>query len=346
MKNIGILTGGGDAPGLNAVIRAVVYKATSLGISVFGIKYGWAGLLNGEATLLNKEEVADIYNLGGTIIGTSRTNPYKIEGGAKRIIENFNKLELDALIAAGGEDTLGVANKLYQEGLKVIGVPKTIDNDLSCADCTFGFDTAVSIATEAIDRLHTTAKSHRRALVVEIMGRHAGWIALMAGMAGGAHYILIPEVPFDINDLCKVVKERAEKGKLYTIIAVSEGARFATQEGKNGYILQTQELDDFGHVRLGGIAETLAKIIEKETGVESRSVVLGHLQRGGTPTAFDRNLGTRLGIKAVELIMENKFGYVASLYENKVTAVPLSEAVGKLKTVDIELYEVAKTFFG
>jgi len=345
VKNIGILTGGGDAPGLNAVIRAVVYKASSLGISVLGIKEGWAGLLKGEATLLSKEEVADIYSLGGTIIGTSRTNPYKIEGGSKKAIENFNKLGLDALIAAGGEDTLGVANKLFQEGLRVVGVPKTIDNDLSCTDYTFGFDTAVSIATEAIDRLHTTAKSHRRSLVVEIMGRHAGWITLMAGLAGGAHYIIIPEVPFDISEVCQLVKERVEKGKLYTIIAVSEGARFATDQEKTGHFLQNQELDAFGHVRLGGIGKTLEKIIEKETKVETRSVVLGHLQRGGSPTAFDRNLGTRLGIKAVELAKEGRFGYLACLYENKITAMPLSEAVGKIKTVDPELYEIAKTFF-
>jgi 6-phosphofructokinase 1 len=324
----------------------VVYKASSLGISVFGIRYGWAGLLNGEADLLTLEEVADISGLGGTIIGTSRTNPYKIEDGNKKVLDNFNRLGLDALIAAGGEDTLGVANKLFQEGLKVVGVPKTIDNDLSCTDCTFGFDTAVSIACEAIDRLHTTAKSHKRAMVVEIMGRHAGWITLMAGMAAGAHYIIIPEVPFDIEDVCRVVKERAEKGKLYTIIAVSEGARFDTGKGRADHILQSQELDEFGHVRLGGIAKALEKIIEKETKVETRSVVLGHLQRGGSPTAFDRNLGTRLGIKAVEMVVEGKFGYLASLYENKIQEVPLSEAVGRLKTVDKELYEVAKTFFG
>lgn len=345
MKKIGLLNGGGDAPGLNAVTRAIVHKADSLGLEVVGIKDGWAGLLDKKTITLTKERVSDIHKMGGTIIGTSRTNPYKKEGGPEKVLENFEALGLDGLIAAGGEDTLGVANKLYQKGLKVVGVPKTIDNDLSCTDQTFGFDTAVTIATEAIDRLHTTAESHHRCMVVEVMGRHAGWITLESGLAGGAHIILIPEVPFDLDEVCQIVLDRKEKAG-YTLIAASEGARFKTEGKEADEILQTQELDEFGHVRLGGIGKALERLIEKMSGVETRSAVLGHLQRGGSPTAFDRNLGTRLGVKAVEIAASGQFGQMASLYNGKITSVDLAAAVGKLKTVPQELYEMARLFFG
>lgn len=345
MKKVGLLHGGGDAPGLNAVTRAIVHKADSLDFEVIGIKDGWAGLLESKTLPLTKDVVKDIHKMGGTIIGTSRTNPYKKEGGEEKVLKNFEALELDGLIAAGGEDTLGVANKLYQKGLKVVGVPKTIDNDLSCTDQTFGFDTAVAIATEAIDRLHTTAESHHRCMVVEVMGRHAGWITLESGMASGAHIILIPEVPFDLDEVCEIVLKRKDDPG-YTLIAASEGARFKIEGKESDEILQTQQLDEFGHVRLGGIGKALEKLIEKKTGVETRSAVLGHLQRGGSPTAFDRNLGTKLGIKAIELVAEEQFGQMASLYNGQITSVPLSAAVGQLKTVPAELYETAKLFFG
>lgn len=346
MKKVGILTGGGDAPGLNAVIRAVVCKADAEGYEVVGIKDGWAGLLERETMSLTKKDVAGIHSVGGTIVGTSRTNPFKTEDGPDKALKNFNQLGLTALIAAGGDDTLGAAYKLFQEGLKVVGVPKTIDNDLSCTDQTFGFDTAVSIATEAIDRLHTTAKSHHRILIVEIMGRHAGWIALESGLAGGAHVILIPEVKVNIDEVCQTIKNRYENGENYAIIAVSEGATFEMEKVSTDYILQTKELDEFGHVRLGGIGKTLEKILSKATGFEARSVILGHLQRGGTPTAFDRNLGTRLGVKAMELVAQEKFGQMAALYKGEIISVNLAEAVGELKTVPEERYEVAKLFFG
>jgi 6-phosphofructokinase 1 len=343
---IGLLNGGGDAPGLNAVTRAMVHKADPMGIEIIGIKDGWRGLLDMDTMPLNKEMVEDIHKIGGTIIGTSRTNPYKREGGEEKVLKNFDALGLDGLIAAGGEDTLGVANKLSKKGLKVVGVPKTIDNDLSCTDQTFGFDTAVMIATEAIDRLHTTAKSHHRCMVVEVMGRHAGWITLKAGMAGGAHIILIPEVPFDLDEVCEIILNRKKAGKGYTLIAASEGARFKLEGEEMDEFLQTQELDEFGHVRLGGIGKALEKILQDKTGVETRSVVLGHLQRGGVPTHFDRNLGTRVGLKALELAIEGQFGRMATLYKGEITSVPIEDAVGKLKTVPLELYEEAKLFFG
>lgn len=347
MKKVGILTGGGDAPGLNAVIRAVVYKADTEGYEVIGIKDGWAGLIENKTMALAKKDVAGLHCVGGTIVGTSRTNPFKTEDGPAKVLRNFNKLGLSGLIAAGGEDTLGAAYKLFQEGLKVVGVPKTIDNDLSCTDQTFGFDTAVSIATEAIDRLHTTAKSHHRILIVEIMGRHAGWITLESGLAGGAHIILIPEVKVNIDEVCQIIKNRYENGENYAIIAASEGATFEMEKGATtAHVLQTKELDEFGHVRLGGIGKTLEKILLKATGFEARSVVLGHLQRGGSPTAFDRNLGTELGVKAMKLAAQEKFGQMATLYKGEITSVDLAKAVGELKTVPLEIYEMAKLFFG
>ena len=342
MKRLGVLTGGGDCPGLNPVIRAVVRKAFHEGYEVLGIKNGWKGLIEGEVTPLDLRSVSGILPKGGTILGTSRTNPYKKEGGVQQVKDNFKKFELDALIAIGGEDTLGVANKLVKEGLKVVGVPKTIDNDLNETDFTFGFDTAVNIVTECIDRLHTTAESHNRIMVVEVMGRHAGWIAVHSGIAGGADVILIPELPIDIDEVCNILKKRHEHGRNFSIVVVAEGATFKNDKE----VLSTEKLDEFGHVRLGGIGQALGELIEKKTGFEMRVAVLGHIQRGGSPTAFDRVLGTRFGVKAVELVKEGKFGEMVSLKGNKIVSVPIEKAVGTLKTVDMDLYNIAKVFFG
>lgn len=343
MARIGLLTGGGDCPGLNPVIRAVVRKALLEGYEVIGIKNGWKGLIENDTTRLDINAVSGILPKGGTILGTSRANPYKNEGDLKKLKENFKKLGLDSLVAVGGEDTLGVAAKLIKDGIEnIVGVPKTIDNDLSATDYTFGFDTALNIATECIDRLHTTAESHHRIIVVEVMGRHAGWIAIESGIAGGADVILIPEIPIDIDEVCATIKRRHSRGKTFSIVVVAEGAHF--KDGSS--VLQEQKLDSFGHVRLGGIGEILANEIEKKTGYETRVSVLGHIQRGGTPTAFDRVLGTRLGVKAVELIKNKKFGRMVALSGIKIIDVPIEDAVKALKTVDMELYDIAKVFFG
>jgi 6-phosphofructokinase 1 len=340
---IGILTGGGDCPGLNSVIRAAVRKAINEGYEIIGIKNGWKGLIENDIEKLDLMSVSGILPKGGTILGTSRTNPYKKEGGVEAVKDNFRKLGLDALIAVGGEDTLGVAVKLIKDGItNIVGIPKTIDNDLSATDYTFGFDTAINTAMECIDKLHTTAESHHRIIVVEVMGRHAGWIAVEAGIAGGADIILIPELPIDTEEVCKLIKRRHERGKTFSIVVVAEGAQF--KEGT--MVLQEQKLDEFGHVRLGGIAERLAEEIEKITGYETRVSVLGHIQRGGTPTAFDRILGTRFGVKAVDLIKNKKFGKMVALSGNKITDVPIEQAVTALKTIDMDLYEIAKVFFG
>jgi 6-phosphofructokinase 1 len=342
-KQIAVLTGGGDAPGLNAVIRGLTTRAISLGYDVLGFKKGWAGLLGGgEHHPLDLDEVEDIHMVGGTILHTSRTNPYKVEGGVEQVKKNLKKFKCDYIVAIGGEDTLGVAWKLQKDGIPVVGVPKTIDNDVNATDYTFGFDTAVNIAAEAIDRLHTTAKSHHRVLIIEVMGRHAGWMTLHAGMAGGAHVILIPEEPYDINDVCKVIDRREKTGRHYTIIAVSEGA--VPAEG--GETLQTEEKDEFGHVRLGGVAERLSKQIEKLTGKECRHVVLGHLQRAGHPTAFDRVLGTRLGVHAAEMIDRKEFGKIAALKGTEIVSVDMKKALGTLKTVPKKRYDEARLFFG
>lgn len=340
---IGILTGGGDCPGLNAVIRAIVRKSLNNNHEVIGIKNGWKGLLESDAEKLTVESVTGILHRGGTILGTSRTNPYNKENGVEKVKEGFKKLELNALITIGGEDTLGTAYKLTKDGLKnIVGVPKTIDNDLSATDYTFGFDTAINIVTECIDRLHTTAESHHRIIVVEVMGRYAGWIATEAGIAGGADMILIPEKPIDIEEIHQYLLKRKARGRTFSIIVVAEGASFK----KEDLILQEEKKDEFGHVRLGGIGQILAEKIEKLTGFETRVTVLGHIQRGGSPTAFDRILGTRFGIRAVELVLNKKFGRMVSLSGNKVIDVPLESAVAKLKTVDMELYEIAREFFG
>ncbi|MDD5252383.1 MAG: 6-phosphofructokinase [Candidatus Omnitrophota bacterium] len=343
MARIGILTGGGDCPGLNPVIRAVVRKALLEGYEIVGIKNGWKGLVENDTMPLNLDTVSGILPKGGTILGTSRTNPYKTQGDVEKVKNSFKKMGLDALVAVGGEDTLGVASKLIKDGIpNIVGVPKTIDNDLSATDYTFGFDTALNVATECIDRLHTTAESHHRIIVAEVMGRHAGWIAIEAGIAGGADVILIPEIPIDIDEVCAIIKKRHARGKTFSIVVVAEGAQF-----KDGdMVTQEQKLDAFGHVRLGGIGENLAALIEKRTGFETRVSVLGHIQRGGSPTAFDRVLGTRLGVKAVELIKNKKFGRMVALAGIKIIDVPLEDAVKALKTVDMELYDIAKVFFG
>ncbi|MGZ5366318.1 6-phosphofructokinase [Aeromicrobium sp.] len=339
---VGVLTGGGDCPGLNAVIRGVVRKGVKEYDNEFvGFRDGWRGLLENQTIPLGVEQVRGILPRGGTILGSSRTNPFAIEGGVERIRDNLASNGCDALIAIGGEDTLGVATKLAELGVDVVGVPKTIDNDLSGTDFTFGFDTAVNIATEAIDRLHTTAESHHRVLVVEVMGRHAGWIALHSGLAGGANIILIPERPFDIDKVCAQVESRFAT-HYSPIIVVSEGA--VPAEGSMSMV--SGEKDDFGHVRLGGIGDRLAQEIEQRTGKEARAVVLGHTQRGGTPTAFDRWLATRFGLHAIQAVNEGDFGTMMALRGTDIKRVPLAEGTGVLKVVTTELYEEAEILFG
>jgi len=342
---IGVLTGGGDCPGLNAVIRAVVHRSIKgHGWSVLGIRHGWRGLLQSELEELSLKAVSGILPRGGTILGTSRTNPYKEPDGEARIRSEIASRGIDALVAIGGEDTLGVAAKLHKAGVPLVGIPKTIDNDVNGTDYTFGFDTALSIATEAIDRLHTTAESHDRVMVAEVMGRHAGWIALEAGVAGGADMILVPEYPVSIDDVCAAVRRRHEKGRNFSIIVVAEGARLV-DKGGSPIQVQSERTDAFGHVRLGGIGATLADRIEQETGFESRYSVLGHIQRGGSPTAFDRFLGTRFGVAAVDLLHRKGYGRMVAVRGLKVVDVPIADAVGTLKTVEPEFYELAKVFF-
>ncbi|WP_016696970.1 6-phosphofructokinase [Actinoalloteichus spitiensis] len=339
---IGVLTGGGDCPGLNAVIRAVVRKGVEVhGHDFVGFRNGWKGPIEGLTRPLGLDEVEDILTRGGTILGSSRTNPYKVDGGVEAIKRTLAQEGVDALIAIGGEDTLGVAKKLTDDGVGVVGVPKTIDNDLNATDYTFGFDTAVHIATEAIDRLRTTAESHHRALVVEVMGRHAGWIALHSGLAGGANVILVPEKPFNVDQVVGWVERRFER-EYAPIIVVAEGAM---PEG-GAEVLQTGEKDAFGHVRLGGVGTWLADEIAARTGKESRAVVLGHVQRGGTPTAYDRVLATRFGLQAVDAATEGDFGVMVALRGTDIVRVKLSEATETLKTVPSERYAEAEVFFG
>ena len=339
---IGVLTGGGDCPGLNAVIRAVVRKGVGIyGHEFVGFRDGWKGPLDNITMSLGVPEVRGILPRGGTILGSSRTNPFAVDGGIERIRENLHSLGVDALIAIGGEDTLGVATQLHGLGVNVIGVPKTIDNDLNATDYTFGFDTAVNIAMEAIDRLHTTAESHHRALIVEVMGRHAGWIALHAGIAGGANVILIPEVPFSLERVCAYVESRFQS-HYAPILVVAEGAK---PDGGESAILE-KGLDAFGHVRLGGIGEWLAGQIEKNTGKEARTTVLGHIQRGGTPSAFDRVLATRFGLHAIDAAHDADWGQMVALRGIDIIRVPLVEATEKLKLVTRELYAESEVFFG
>ena len=339
---VGILTGGGDCPGLNAVIRAVSRRVLTQGGEVIGVLEGWKGLVEGLFEPLGPREISGLLPRGGTILRTSRTNPYKIEGGVERVLANFERERLDALVAIGGEDTLGVAARLYEEqGLPVVGVPKTIDNDLSATDYTFGFDTAVSVATEAIDRLHTTAESHNRIMVVEVMGRHTGWIAVTSGIAGGADMILIPEQPVSIDDACKELRRRHERGKDFSIVVVSEGYEL---EG----MPESDDVDQFGHARLSerGVGAALAKEIEARTGYETRVTVLGHVQRGGSPTPRDRVLATRYGLKAADLVEARNFGRMAALHGDDIVDVALADATAQLKTVPPELWSVAQAFFG
>ncbi len=346
VRRVGMLTGGGDAPGLNGVIRAVTMRCIEdYGYEVVGLKRGWKGLLSPESDSvmeLGLDDVRYILQEGGTILGSSRTNPYKNEGDAKKVVEQMKEFGIDALVAIGGDDTLGVARRLHQDfGTQVIGCPKTIDNDLSATDTTFGYDTAVSIATDAIDKIRTTAKSHERVMVVEIMGRHAGWITWGAGVAGAANITLIPEVEPDLDEIANLFKKRAENGENWGIVAVSEGVSLSED-----YITQNAETDEFGHVRLGGIGETLAGEIKERTGIDTRHVVLGHLQRGGTPTAYDRILSTRYGLRAAEAVKNGEWGQMVALRGDEIVMVSLDEATEEAKTVPDELYRAAETFFG
>ncbi len=346
-KRLGILTGGGDCPGLNAVIRAIVKKSIKeCGLECVGILRGWLGLIDGLVTPLDLDAVSGILHRGGTILRTSRTNPYKHEGGIDKVRENIKKFELDSIIAVGGDDTLGVSVKLYEEhGINIVGIPKTIDNDVAATEYTFGFDTAVNIATEAIDRIRTTAESHDRVMVVEVMGRHSGWIALHSGIAGGADIILIPEKAINMDEICDLILKRHDRGKDFSIVVVAEGAKL--REGdQEEFVLQAQERDEFGHVRLGGIGGVIGKIIEGRTGYETRVTVLGHIQRGGSPTAFDRVLATRFGVAAAQLVEKGDFGKMVALRANEIIAVPLSDGIKEVKTVDDEMYNMARTFFG
>jgi 6-phosphofructokinase 1 len=345
---VGVLTGGGDCPGLNAVIRALVRRGTQeYGYEFTGFRDGWRGPLEGDTIPLDVQAVRGILPRGGTILGTSRTNPLAESAssggrsGAQRVKDNLAGLGVDALITIGGEDTLGVATALYEQGVAVVGVPKTIDNDLSATDYTFGFDTAVNIAMEAIDRLHTTAESHHRALIVEVMGRHAGWIALHAGLAGGANVILIPERPFSLDKVCEYVQHRFQT-RYAPIVVVAEGARPADNE----LALSDERLDSFGHVRLGGIGQQLAAEIEKRTGKEARCTVLGHIQRGGTPTAFDRVLASRFGIHAIDAVHDGEFGVMVALRGTQIARVPIAEATREVKLVPPERYDEVEFLFG
>jgi 6-phosphofructokinase 1 len=340
---VGVLTGGGDAPGLNAVIRAIVRKGEKAYRDEFsGFADGWRGLIEGKFIPLSSEGTRGLLPRGGTILGTSRTNPFREEGAPERVEATITRLGIDALIAIGGEDTLGVAQKLFDRGMSIVGVPKTIDNDLSGTEVTFGFDTAVQIAVDAIDRLHTTAESHNRVLICEVMGRHAGWIATHAGIAGGAAYILVPERPFDVDEICKSLVQRHTKGRYASIVVVAEGA----QPREGSMVVKSGELDQFGHVRLGGLGEVLATEIRQRTGFDTRVTVLGHVQRGGTPTAFDRLLATRFGIAAIDAVHDRAFGQMVALRGTRIVRVAMAEAVGRLKSVDPELLEVAEVFYG
>jgi ATP-dependent phosphofructokinase / diphosphate-dependent phosphofructokinase len=346
-KRVGILTGGGDCPGLNAVIRAVARRSFDRGYDVVGVREGWRGLVDGIFQELGPREISGILPRGGTILGTTRTNPYRQEGGVDRVLRQFQAKELDALVAIGGEDTLGVAAKLHGEHeFPVVGVPKTIDNDLAATDYTFGFDTAVAIATEAIDRLHTTAESHNRVMVVEVMGRNTGWIAVMSGIAGGADVILIPEQPITVERACDEIRRRHDRGKDFSIVVVSEGYELAYESGERRAVAQEVREDAFGHIRLGGVGDALALDIEERTGYETRVTVLGHVQRGGSPTPRDRVLATRYGLKAADLVHEGRFGRMAALHGDEIVDVSLADATADLKRVPPHWFEVARAFFG
>lgn len=340
---IGVLTSGGDCPGLNAVIRAITRKGADLDYEVVGILNGWKGLFDESYMQLNTKTVAGIVNRGGTILGTSRFSPFEQEKGELTLQNRVNRAGFDALIAIGGEGSMHIAQLAHNLGLNIIGVPKTIDNDISGTDYTFGFDTAVQIATDAIDRLHTTAESHHRIMVLEVMGRHAGWIALYSGIAGGADVIVIPEIKVTIKDIIDVLRNRYIRGKLFSIIVVAEGAEYLMDELKINE--EDKRYDEFGRARLGGISHYLANEIEKRTGYDTRTTILGHVQRGGVPTAFDRMLGTRFGIYAVEMAEQKKFGRMCAMKGTEIIDIPITEAIGKLKTVDPDIYKAAQVFF-
>ena len=340
---IGTLTGGGDCPGLNAVIRAVVRTNANRGGTTLGFLEGWRGVISGQHIELTVEATDDIISRGGTILGSSRTNPFKDDESVDRVLATIASVNLDALIAIGGDDTLGVAHQLNaQHGVPTIGIPKTIDNDLSSTDVTFGFDTSINVVMEAVDRLRTTAESHRRVMVIETMGRHAGWITCFAGVSTAADYILVPEEAPDIDRMCNLLKERREAGKMYGIVIVSEGV---TLPEANGFITRDTEIDEFGHVKLGGIGDIIAELIETRTGIETRVVTLGHLQRGGAPSAYDRVLGTRLGVHAARLAHDGQFGQMVSLRGTRITSVMLADAVGELRVLEAEFMDEAGEFF-
>ncbi|MDD3818583.1 MAG: ATP-dependent 6-phosphofructokinase [Actinomycetota bacterium] len=339
IKKIGILTGGGDSPAINAATKAIFLKASQYGYKVMGIKDGWEGMIEGNLFEITRETVSGIHAEGGTILGTSRTNPFKVENGVEKIKENMEKFELDAIITIGGDDTNGAITRLTQYGIKGVGIPQTIDNDIAHSDYAIGYESALEVVTDCIDRLHTTACSHHRIMIVEVMGRYAGHLALNGGIAGGADVILIPEVPFDYDDIINVIEERKAEGREFCIIVVAEGAKPAEVEGQ---VSSSGEIDSFGHVRLGGVGNVIAKEIEKRTGYGTRVTILGHLQRGGKSTGFDRIVGIKLGVKAVELIHEGKFGEMAVIENGIVTSVPLEQAIKEEKPVDMELYEISK----
>jgi phosphofructokinase-like protein len=343
---IGILTGGGDCPGLNAVIRAVVRKGIFTYADEFvGFMEGWRGLIDDKTMVLDLNAVGGILPRGGTILRTSRTNPSKHADGIDRCLAALEKNKIEALIAIGGDDTLSVAQKLHERGAKVVGVPKTIDNDLGGTDYTFGFDTACNIVCEALDRVHTTAEAHNRVMVVEVMGRDAGWIALYSGIAGGADVILIPERPFDVDKVAESIRQRHDRGRYFSIVVVAEGAKFSSEPGQGSPVLQDMGKDEFGHVKLGGIANILAREIEKRTGFETRAVILGHIQRGGSPSAFDRVLATRYGLGAIDMVHRGEFGCMAALHSNKIVAITLKEAISRNRVVDDEMIQIVDGLF-
>jgi ATP-dependent phosphofructokinase / diphosphate-dependent phosphofructokinase len=343
---IGILTGGGDCPGLNAVIRAVVRKGIFHYRDEFvGFMEGWRGLIDDQTMVLDLSAVSGILPRGGTILRTSRTNPSKRPDGVDRCLATIGKRKIDALVAIGGDDTLSVAQKLHEKGMNVVGVPKTIDNDLGGTDYTFGFDTACNVVCEAIDRVHTTAEAHNRVMVVEVMGRDAGWIALYSGIAGGADVILIPERPFDVDKVAESIRQRHERGRYFSIVVVAEGAKFGSTSANGAPILQDMGKDEFGHAKLGGVANILAREIEKRTGFETRAVVLGHIQRGGSPSAFDRVLATRYGLGAIDMVHRGEYGCMAALRANKIVSIPLKEAISRNRTVDNEMIQIVDGLF-
>ena len=343
IKKIGVLTGGGDSSAINAAIRAIYIKASVYGYRVIGIKNGWDGLIRGTVVELKREMMPGILREGGTILGTSRTNPFKIENGVEKVRENIKRLELDAIISIGGDDTNGVMRKLGQQyGINGVGMPQTIDNDIANVDYAIGYDSALEVITDCIDKLHTTASSHHRIMIVEVMGRDAGWLALCSGIAGGADVILIPEIAFNYDDIVEIIEKRKERGSDFSIIVVAEGAKPADNEKQ---VTASGKVDSFGHVQLGGIGKIIANEIENRTGYETRVTNLGHLQRGGNPTAFDRILATRLGVAAVDLLHEGKFGNMVCMREGIITAIPMDKALKEQKPMDTELYELSKLFY-